>query len=109
MTRKSSRYGYRDATIILIAYRHGLRASEVSATCSGIRSNSTPGACLAGLAFGLTKGFMRSKSKPDRPFWSTTMASPSMQMTKEILAGHMLTNGDRLHARPGQLNAEDGL
>ena len=32
-------------------------------------------------------------------------------MTKEILAlcGHMLTNGDRLHARPGQLNAEDGL
>ena len=28
-TRKSSRYGHRDATMILIAYRHGLRASEV--------------------------------------------------------------------------------
>jgi integrase len=27
--RKSSRYGYRDATMILVAYRHGLRASEV--------------------------------------------------------------------------------
>jgi Phage integrase family len=27
--RKSSRYGRRDATMILIAYRHGLRASEV--------------------------------------------------------------------------------
>ena len=27
--RKSSRYGHRDATMILIAYRHGLRASEV--------------------------------------------------------------------------------
>ena len=26
---KSSRYGHRDATMILIAYRHGLRASEV--------------------------------------------------------------------------------
>jgi integrase len=26
--RKSSRYGHRDATIILIAYRHDLRASE---------------------------------------------------------------------------------
>jgi type 1 fimbriae regulatory protein FimB/type 1 fimbriae regulatory protein FimE len=26
--RKSSRYGHRDATMILIAYRHGLRASE---------------------------------------------------------------------------------
>ena len=27
--RKHSRYGHRDATIILIAYRHGLRASEL--------------------------------------------------------------------------------
>src|SRR2546422_8346711 len=27
--RKSSRCGHRDATMILIAYRHGLRASEV--------------------------------------------------------------------------------
>jgi len=27
--RKSSRYGHRDATMILIAYLHGLRASEV--------------------------------------------------------------------------------
>jgi len=27
--RKSSRYGHRDATIILIGYRHGLRASEL--------------------------------------------------------------------------------
>jgi integrase len=27
--RRSSRYGHRDATMILIAYRHGLRASEV--------------------------------------------------------------------------------
>ena len=28
VARKSSRYGHRDATMILIAYRHGLRASE---------------------------------------------------------------------------------
>jgi integrase len=27
--RKVSRYGHRDATMILIAYRHGLRACEV--------------------------------------------------------------------------------
>src|SRR5712672_319564 len=27
--RKSGRYGHRDATMILTAYRHGLRASEV--------------------------------------------------------------------------------
>jgi integrase len=27
--RKRSRYGHRDATMVLVAYRHGLRASEV--------------------------------------------------------------------------------
>jgi integrase len=27
--RESSRYGHRDATMILIGYRHGLRASEL--------------------------------------------------------------------------------
>jgi integrase len=27
--RKHSRYGHRDSTMILVAYRHGLRASEV--------------------------------------------------------------------------------
>ena len=27
--RKSSRHGHRDATMILIGYRHGLRASEL--------------------------------------------------------------------------------
>jgi integrase len=27
--RKRSRYGHRNATMILVAYRHGLRASEV--------------------------------------------------------------------------------
>src|ERR1700726_4078745 len=27
--RKSSRYGHRDATMILLAYRHGFRASEL--------------------------------------------------------------------------------
>ena len=27
--RKSSRYGHRDATMILIGYRHGLRAPEL--------------------------------------------------------------------------------
>ena len=30
--RKYGRYGHRDATMILVAYRHGLRASEVCDT-----------------------------------------------------------------------------
>ena len=34
--RKSSRYGHRDATMILIGYRHGLRASELC-VCNGRR------------------------------------------------------------------------
>ena len=34
--RKHSRYGHRDSTMILVAYRHGLRASEV---CDLIRSS----------------------------------------------------------------------
>ena len=29
-TARSGRYGHRDATLILVAYRHGLRASEVA-------------------------------------------------------------------------------
>ena len=33
--RKHSRYGHRDATAILIAYRHGLRASELCELDSG--------------------------------------------------------------------------
>jgi type 1 fimbriae regulatory protein FimE len=31
VARKRGRYGHRDATLILLAYRHGLRAAEVSA------------------------------------------------------------------------------
>ena len=29
VARKLNRYGHRDATMILLAYRHGLRASEI--------------------------------------------------------------------------------
>ena len=35
--RESSRYGHRDATMILIGYRHGLRASEL---CPGRTHNA---------------------------------------------------------------------
>ena len=38
--RKSSRYGHRDATMILIGYRHGLRPS--CANCNGRRSSWPP-------------------------------------------------------------------
>jgi site-specific recombinase XerD len=39
--RKRSRYGHRDATMILIAYRHGLRASELCGLRRPTRRTST--------------------------------------------------------------------
>jgi integrase len=36
--RKLTRYGHRDATMILIAYRHGLRPASC-AICNGTRSS----------------------------------------------------------------------
>src|SRR6516164_9340334 len=57
--RKCGRYGHRDATMILIAYRHGLRASEVcargapsirrrSASCPFFILATSPMPCFAG-------------------------------------------------------------
>src|SRR5262249_19729576 len=42
--RKHGRYGHRDATMILVAYRHGLRASEVC-DLQWLRSNCPRAAC----------------------------------------------------------------
>ena len=32
---RDNRHGHRDATMILVAYRHGLRAARACATCVG--------------------------------------------------------------------------
>ena len=36
----NNRWGHRDATMILVAYRHGLRASGTRRTCAGTKSTS---------------------------------------------------------------------
>ena len=41
-----NRWGYRDATAILLAYRHGLRASELVAY-DGTTSTSRPANCMS--------------------------------------------------------------
>ncbi len=52
--RKHSRYGHRDSTMVLVTYRHGLRASIVmdcepqkSAISNGTRPSSTRAACTS--------------------------------------------------------------
>ena len=42
-----NRWGHRDATMILVAYRHGLRASASWSTCAGTRSTSTGPRCMS--------------------------------------------------------------
>jgi site-specific recombinase XerD len=37
-TAKGNRWGHRDVTMVLVAYRHGLRASELVAKANGVRS-----------------------------------------------------------------------
>ena len=44
---KGNRYGHRDATMILVAYRHGLRVASWW-TCAGIRSTSRATCMSAG-------------------------------------------------------------
>jgi len=43
---KGNRWGHRDATMILVGYRHGLRVSELG-TCAGIRWSSPPPPCTS--------------------------------------------------------------
>jgi type 1 fimbriae regulatory protein FimB/type 1 fimbriae regulatory protein FimE len=44
--KRRGRYGHRDATMILIAYRHGLRVGELCAL-TWIRSISAKGCCTS--------------------------------------------------------------
>ena len=44
---KGNRWGHRDATMVLVAYRHGLRASEVVDLRCGLRSSSKPLPCTS--------------------------------------------------------------
>ena len=59
--RKTSRYGHRDATTILLAYRHGLRASEVC-VCNGIRSSAPPGGYMCGEPSAARRAFIQSRA-----------------------------------------------
>ena len=46
-TVKQNRHGHRDALIVLLAYRHGLRAAEVVDLRCGSRSTSKPRPCTS--------------------------------------------------------------
>jgi hypothetical protein len=44
---KQNRHGHRDSTMVLLAYRHGLRASELCDLCLGIRWTSIAPSCTS--------------------------------------------------------------
>jgi integrase len=46
-TVKQNRHGYHDALMVLLAYRHGLRAAEVVDLRCGSRSTSKPRPCTS--------------------------------------------------------------
>jgi hypothetical protein len=73
--RKHGRYGHRDATMILLAYRHGLRASELpdcrisigeaqSGRIGAVRNSRTPWARLFLGTLSMVDAF--SRRGPDR-------------------------------------------
>jgi hypothetical protein len=66
--RKSSRWGDRDATMILIAYRHGLRASDM---CDGASAARHPYIPSKGTSSGPSVGCGASRSL------ARTYSSPS--------------------------------
>ena len=61
-----NRWGHRDATAILIAYRHGLRASELVAL-RGMISTSKPGNCTFGVPRAARPAFTRSEAENYAP------------------------------------------
>jgi hypothetical protein len=65
--RKSSRYGHRDATMILIGYRHGLRASELCDRAANRRSSRSVALTLRfGVLFRSCRPISRSPGKNPR-------------------------------------------
>ena len=92
--RKSSRYGHRDATMILIGYRHGLRASEL---CDLQWSQVEPGHRPATRPQGEER---LAECPPDAGRRDTRAATPAAR-TGAILA--------RLYDRAGRADDAQGL
>jgi hypothetical protein len=67
--RKHGRYGHRDATMILVGYRHGLRARAVRPEVVAWRSHIGSAACVSGSesAAGSTFHLNRVRAQPFEP------------------------------------------
>jgi integrase len=63
--RKHGRYGHRDATMILVAYRHGLRA-----ICDLTRSSFPRGACMSIASRTARQACIRSVATKCEPYAS---------------------------------------
>src|ERR1700719_2640304 len=74
---KDNRYGHRDALMVLLAFRHGLRAGEVVDLRCGTKSTSKLPACTSG---GLRAArAVTSARVPNRPSCSSQSAARHSQ------------------------------
>ena len=81
--RKHSRYGARDAAMILIGYRHGLRASELCGL-QWTEVSSTLAACMFAERRAVTPGFIPWLVSRSERFANSAASIPKADMCSSL-------------------------
>ena len=98
-----NRWGHRDATAILIAYRHGLRPAS-SWRCVGTTSTSRPASCTSGEPRAARPAFTRSVAGSCVPCGGSSERRPASiyVFVSERLAPLSVAGYQRMVARAGE-------